>query len=148
MKNYRCLFLLYRYFAKTSEKQKSDEYRAKLNKQFPDNKYAKILSQPDYEEKLLKMNLLQDSIYAKTYDAYLANNYQQVFQNYAYMEKFFPASSLMPKFLFLQSLSIAKTEKPEVFKQSLEQLLIKYPESDVSPMAKDYACPHGTRERV
>lgn len=130
-------FYLYRYFAKTSEKQKSDEYRAKLIKQFPDNKYAKILSQPDYEEKLLKMNLLQDSIYAKTYDAYLANNYQQVFQNYAYMEKFFPASSLMPKFLFLQSLSIAKTEKPEVFKQSLEQLLIKYPESDVSPMAKD-----------
>jgi hypothetical protein len=43
----------------------------------------------------------------------------------------------MPKFLLLNALSIGKKKTQEKFKESLSDLITKYPESDVSAMAKD-----------
>ena len=44
---------------------------------------------------------------------------------------------MLPKFLFLNALSVGKTEKPEVFEKTLSALVEKYPKSDVSSMSKD-----------
>lgn len=130
-------FYLYQTYNSRNEKDKADIYRQKLIAQYPDNKYSRILSQPDYEDRLRRMAAEQDSLYEKTYYNYLTSNFQEVFNSYNYMEKNFPASYLMPKFALLNALSTAKTNTPENFKVSLEQLVEKYPESDVTSIAKD-----------
>jgi tetratricopeptide (TPR) repeat protein len=130
-------FYVYQTYLKKGDKEKAEEYRMKLINKFSDSKYAKILSQPDYEQKLRTMAVVQDSLYTQTYDAYLQSNYQKVFENYTYVDKNYPTSGLMPKFMLLNSLAKAKTESSEQLKVSLEDLLKKYPESDVAPMAKD-----------
>ena len=43
----------------------------------------------------------------------------------------------MPKFLFLNSIAVAKTEGQDAFISELREMIDKYPESDVSAMAKD-----------
>jgi len=43
----------------------------------------------------------------------------------------------MPKFLFLNALSIGKNETSDSFRTALKNLVTTYPESDVSAMAKD-----------
>ena len=54
-----------------------------------------------------------------------------------YAEKNFPLSPLMPKFLFLNALATAKTQNPQAFGDALRDMINRFPDSDVSAMAKD-----------
>jgi len=115
----------------------AEMYRTKLMTEFPDSKYQKSLSQPDYTDRLKRMYQEQDSIYNLTYKAYNENDYNAVFQQVAYIRQAYPLSTLMPKFLFLNALSIGKNESSDKFEIALKELVEKYPESDVSAMSKD-----------
>ncbi|MDR0873863.1 MAG: tetratricopeptide repeat protein [Prevotellaceae bacterium] len=130
-------FFLYQTYDRQGDVADASLYRDKLTSQFPDNKYARILSQPDYKEKLLRMAAEQDSLYESTYYAYLASDFTKVLDGYQYMEENYPASPLMPKFALLNTFSLAKTETPDTFKVALEDLVAKYPNSDVTSLAKD-----------
>jgi len=116
---------------------KADEVKAKLFVNFPKSKYVEVLSQPDYFERLTRMYEVQDSMYFATYKAYNASDFKTVKANTEYIQKNYPLSTLLPKFLFLNALSVGKTEKPDEFEKSLSDLVEKYPKSDVSSMAKD-----------
>jgi len=130
-------FYSYRILAKLNKEDEAGVYRDKLITQFPESKYAKILSQPDYREKLERMHAEQDSLYEATYKAYLAGDFETVKANTAYMEATFPVSPLIPKFLLLNALSIGKSGDIETFSASLNNLIERYPNSDVVSMAKD-----------
>ena len=43
----------------------------------------------------------------------------------------------MPRFLFLDAISVAKTENQEAFVNKLRQLVERYPESEQASMSKD-----------
>lgn len=122
---------------KLENTSRADFYKAKLIQSFPDSKYVEVLSQPDYFERMERMYREQDSLYALTYKAYNASKFDSVKVFTTYMEKTYPLSKLLPKFQFLNALSVGKTDKPEVFEKSLSTLVEKYPQSDVSAMAKD-----------
>jgi tetratricopeptide (TPR) repeat protein len=115
----------------------AESYKAKLIANFPNSKYVEVISQPDYFERLNRMYEVQDSLYFATYKAYNASDFKTVKSNSEYIQKTYPLSTLLPKFLFLNALSVGKTEKPEVFETTLSELVEKYPKSDVSSMSKD-----------
>ncbi|MDD4967886.1 MAG: tetratricopeptide repeat protein [Paludibacter sp.] len=112
-------------------------YRTKLINEYPTSKYQKILSQPDYTAQLEGMYKVQDSIYNLTYKAYNESDFKTVYTQVAYIRQNFPLSTLMPKFLFLNALSIGKSETPDKFRTALNELVKNYPLSDVSAMSKD-----------
>lgn len=114
-----------------------EKYRQQLLSKYPSSGYAKMLSDPNFIQTLGKMYQEQDSLYNQTYVAYTKSDFETVFKNTDYVKKKYPLSSLMPKFEFLNSLSIGKTQHQSVFKNSLDSLVAHYPESDVSAMAKD-----------
>ena len=118
-------------------KAEANLYRTRLIDEYPNSKYKKILSQPDYTERLERMYHEQDSVYNLTYKAYNESNFDKVFKHVTYIRQNYPLSTLMPKFLFLNALSIGKKDKPEKFKVALDSLILTYPQSDVSAMAKD-----------
>lgn len=115
----------------------AEAYRQKIVRDFPESKYAKVLSDPNYGTSLQRMNGEQDSLYEATYKAYNASEFQKVFDNTAYFRKNFSLSPLMPKFLLLNALSLGKKDTPANFRKALEELVSNYPGSDVSAMAKD-----------
>jgi len=129
----------YAYVLKTKmgETAEADKYKQKLIAGFPNSKYVEVISQPNYFENLERMYQEQDNLYAATYHAYNNNKFDSVMANTAYMQKNYPLSELMPKFLFLNALSNGKTKKTQEFEKSLNELVTKYPSSDVSSMAKD-----------
>lgn len=130
-------YCCYRIAGKEKDNQLADRYRSNLIAEYPQSKYAKILSNPDFKEKLERMQVEQDSLYQLTYAAYLKGEFDTVKQYTHYMEANYPVSSLMPKFLLLNSLSIGKTMDKDTFAAALNNLLERYPSSDVSSMAKD-----------
>ena len=127
----------YRICGKLEDKEEQETYRQRIITEYPESKYAAVLSQPDYLERTKEMLALQDSLYADTYLAYSKGNFNTVFANYDNMAKNYSMSSLMPKFAFLNALSIGKTQPEEPFYQALTELVEKYPQSDVTPMCKD-----------
>ena len=130
-------FQMYIMETKEGNTAEANLYRTKLISEFPDSKYQKILSEPDYTARLERMYREQDSIYSLTYKAYNENDFQTVFKHVDYIQKNYPLSTLMPKFLFLNALSIGKEDTSERFEIALDGLITDYPTSDVSAMAKD-----------
>jgi len=130
-------FNIYLMQTRNGNQQEANLYRSKIITEYPDSKYGKILSQPDYSEKLASMYQVQDSIYNLAYKAYNQNDFKTVFVQVAFIKQNFPLSTLMPKFLFLNALSIGKSENSDLFRTALNDLVTTYPESDVSAMAKD-----------
>ena len=127
----------YRVCGKLDDKEGQEAYRQKIVAEYPESKYAAVLSQPDYMERTKEMLAMQDSLYADTYAAYSNGEFKRVFANYDNMATNYSMSSLMPKFAFLNALSIGKTQSEEPFFQALTELVEKYPQSDVTPMSKD-----------
>ena len=127
----------YRLCGKLDDKDGQEVYRQKIVVEYPESKYAAVLSQPDYIERTKAMLEMQDSLYADTYEAYSKGEFKRVFANYSNMVANYSMSSLMPKFAFLNALSIGKTQQEEQFYQALTELVDKYPQSDVTPMSKD-----------
>ncbi len=131
------LFYSYNIAQNSGNAAKAEEYKNKLIEMYPDTKYAQILGTPDYQEKLMRMNKLQDSIYTETYEAYLKSDYNKVKANAEFMEKNYAVSNLMPKFMMLKALSHGKQGEQDSLQKELKTIIAKYPNSDVTSMAKD-----------
>jgi hypothetical protein len=102
-----------------------------------DSKFAVMLRDPNYAQKMAEMFAAQDSIYEQTYIAYSKNDFATVRRNYNYVLQNFPLSELLPKFTFLNALTIGKTGQRDDFENSLADLVEKYPDSDVATMSRD-----------
>lgn len=130
-------YSLYQTCLKKNDTTKADMYRMQLVNKFPETTYAKALSQPDFSLKMKEMYLVQDSLYRESYFAYSRSEYQTVFDNYKEVKEKYPLTTLMPKFMFVNALSLGKFGKKEELQSELQLLVKDYPQSDVSPMAKD-----------
>lgn len=110
-------------------------YKTKLSAKFPDSDYAVAIADPNYEQNIRMMDAVQDSIYEKTYDSYLAGDTGVVRRNYLQVNEKYPLAKLMPKFMFLDALTYVQAGDAEGFKTALKALLEKYPNADVSELA-------------
>ena len=115
----------------------AEHYKAEIIRLFPESQEAYIVSQPDYFERLRKMSAEQDSIYENTYYAYRASNYIRVKMNKQYVEENYPLTPLMPRFLFLNAISVAKTDGQDAFVGELRDMVARYPDNELAAMAKD-----------
>lgn len=104
---------------------------------YPDSKQAYIVSQPDYFERLRHMAAEQDSLYEGTYTAFAKGDFATVKHNKQHAETTYPLSPLMPRFLFLNAVAVARTEGQDAFAEALRDMVKRYPESELGAMAKD-----------
>ena len=122
---------------KHNNKQQAEAMRNLIVARYPQTQQASIVADEHYFDKLSEMAHLQDSLFEQTYTDFRRQEYQRVKDNTALMEDQYPYSPLMPKFCFLNSIAVAKTEGQKPFADALRDLLHRYPDSDVAPMAKD-----------
>ena len=115
----------------------SERCRLDLLAKFPDCEMARVLQDPHYIQRMQRMLVLEDSLYVATYKAYLDGEYAVVMHNKQVADDEYSQSKLMPKFYFLNALAIAKTQEPMAFADALRDMIAKYPQSEVSAMAKD-----------
>jgi hypothetical protein len=77
-------------------------------------------------------------MYDRAYEAYLANQNSTVHESYAEMMRRYPLSEIMPKFMFLHALAYVTESRPEEFNSTLREMLERYPETDITPVASAY----------
>lgn len=131
------LFSNYLIYHKLQQEAKAGQTRERLLNDYPQSSHAILLADPDFLKKRQQMFERQDSLYASTYKAFNENKFQRVRELTDSVQMLYPMSTLMPKFLFIKALSVAKSGSQQEFEAELTSLLEAHPQSDVSAMCKD-----------
>lgn len=129
---------LYLMYVRQGDMARADTYRMKILEEFPDSKLGQAMRNPDYLEHLRAMEQAQEQLYDRTLADYFANRNAEVQQAYRTMEQDYPMSKIMPKFMFLNALTYVTENKPEEFAAALRELLDRYPDTDITPLASSY----------
>ena len=116
----------------------AERYRQLILTEFPESQLGQAMRNPDYLENLKVMDSRQEQLYEQTWQAYLDNRNAEVQEAYRTMQRDYPLSKIMPKFMFLDALTYVTENKPEEFAARLRELLEKYPDTDLTPMASAY----------
>ncbi len=131
-------YQLYRSFTKMDSIDKAEYYKSLLVQQFPDSDYAKLLLDPDYYKELEAEKNRAITLYNETYDHYASGHYYTVYSNSnRALSTFEEPEEILAKFEYLRALAIGKIEVVDSLQVALEELVKKYPGSEVKPLAQN-----------
>ena len=126
---------MYLMYVRYGYADKAETCRQKILADFADTKYGMALADPNYIENLRNMESEQERMYEKTYADYLANRNAAVHEGYQGIMNRYPLSKIMPKFMLLDALSYLSEKKYDRFQETLKELLVRYPDTDITPLA-------------
>ena len=126
------LFLLY---SRQQDTAAADSCLERLKQQYPESQWTVLLSDPNFAENQRFGVHIEDSLYAATYDAFKTDRYDEVKANTKLSADRFPLGEHRPKFLFIEGLSLLNEGNSQACVEHLQQVVEKYPQSEVSEMA-------------
>ncbi|MBN2763520.1 MAG: tetratricopeptide repeat protein, partial [Bacteroidales bacterium] len=112
-------------------------YRNKIIAEFPESVYAKILSNPNYLKELEAEEKRIIRHYEETYNLFQAGHYAEVITRAAHALEHYPDDPLIPQYDYIRVLSLGKTTDTKTFRDALNNIIIKYPETEVSEASQN-----------
>jgi len=122
---------------KNTDNVKSEAFRQRLLSEYPESEFAKILSDPDYYSKLIAGRKQAESLYEHAFQLYEEQKYLESITLCDSAFKTYPEEDLLPKFMLLRSYSIAKTSDERQFKEELDKVTERWPESPEGKRAEE-----------
>lgn len=131
-------YYLYKMHSSRNETAEADKYKNLVLTKYPDSNQAKIIIDPEYFIKEHEKGAEAEQLYAKTFEAYQNGQYQRVMMNVKKARQQYADDTLyMPRFEFLNAVSLGYVEVVDSMAYSLLNLIKKYPESSIKPFALD-----------
>lgn len=132
-----CYYQLYRLYLAEKNQNQSDFYKAKLLNEYPESEYAKLIKNPKYAEDRNAQRSEVEKFYVSTYDTYSAGDYTKSLGMCIEANSKFGKTDFTPKFEFIRAMSVGKTKGIDSLESALNQLVILYPKSEVTPKANE-----------
>lgn len=129
---YYHMYLLY---MRKGDSSTANEFVEKLKKEYPDNEWTTLLSDPHFVENARFGVAVEDSLYAATYDAFKASRYKEVAANVSVSDERFPLGANRDKFIFIGGLSKLNDGDAKACLDDMKTIVEKYPQSGVATMA-------------
>lgn len=126
---------LYQVCLFTNNTQDAQKYKDIIVSRYPNSSYAIMLTNPNYLKDLNNKINEENSFYEAAYDLYQNGNYAKSIEKVEEGLVKFPNSKLVPQFNLLKSLCIGKTSDLRSFRTSLDELIQKYPKTEVAERA-------------
>ena len=130
-------YSMYMMYMRNGQVADAEPYRDSILTNFPDSKYGIAMQDPNYLENLKNMNKDQERMYEEAYSSYLADDNAAVHEAYAEMMRKYPLSKIMPKFMFIDALSYLTEKNHDKFKETIKDMLQRYPRTDITPVASE-----------
>lgn len=129
---YYHLYLLY---MRKGDAPTADTYVARLKKEYSENEWTILLSDPHFVENARFGTAVEDSLYASTYDAFKAARYKEVAANVKVSTQRFPLGANRDKFVFIGGLGKLNEGDADGCLKDMKTVVEKYPQSGVATMA-------------
>lgn len=129
-------YYLYRIYVENEDNANAEKYKNLILSGYPDSDYAKIINDPDYYKKIDELRGHEELFYSQTYTQYSNKNFTRVVMASDSAIASFKNKELIPKFCYLRAVSIGKLNGDSLMVAPLTELVNKYPDSPVTPMAK------------
>lgn len=128
---------LYSIYKGKNNISEADHYGNLIVSNFPESNYAKVIQDPDYFIKLSQQQNEAGTLYGKAYKAFNREQYFRVI-NYSdeALVQFPEDTTYIPKFLYLRAISLGAVNVADTLYASLIDLVKKYPNNSVTPLAK------------
>lgn len=131
-------YYLYKMHSMRKDTENAEKYKSLVLAKYPESNQAKIILDPDYFVKENNKGAEAEQLYAKTFEAYKNGQYQRVMMNTRKAREQYADDTLyMPRFEFLNAVSLGYVEVVDSMAYSLLRLIQKYPESSIKPYALD-----------
>lgn len=131
-------YYLYKMHSSRNENTDADKYKNLVLTKYPESNQAKIILDPEYFIKANERGAEAEQLYAKTFEAYQNGQYQRVMMNVKKARQQYIDDTLyMPRFEFLNAISLGYVEVVDSMAYSLLRLIQTYPQSSIKPFALD-----------
>lgn len=131
---------LYRLYA-DEVPDKSAFYRQKLIKEYPDSKYTKVITDPQYYKKQDELRQQFNDYFSSIYQLFNEKKYNEIIMSVQSVLRENPYEALdnTAQLAYIQALAIGRTRSIEQFKDALTTLIDHYPHDElVVPLAKQH----------
>jgi hypothetical protein len=108
---------------------------SQLKANHPESEWTILLTDPYYAENARFGEHLEDSLYAATYEAFKVDRHDIIRANANISSSRFPSGANRAKFIFIDGLSLLNEGDGDGCMERLKEVVEKYPESEVSPLA-------------
>ncbi len=132
-----CYYQLYRTYLAMNNQTKSDYYKNIILNNYPDTQYSQIIRDPSKAKDLAATKSEVEMFYTGTYGMYTSGRYTEALANCIKAETDYSKSNLVSQFAFIKALCIGRTQDINAFEAALQQVVIKYPKSEVKPKAQE-----------
>ena len=122
---------------KNSDNVKSEAFRQRLLSDYPESEFSKILSDPDYYNKLIAGKRQAENLYQAAYQLYEEQKFKESISLCDSAAATYPQEDLLPKFMLLRSYSVAKTSDERSFKEELNKVVERWPETPEGKKAEE-----------
>lgn len=128
-------YRLYQMYSRNNRTLDAKYIKDVLYTKHPDSKYTRYLQGGMPEPSTINEKV--ELLYRETYEAFKKGDANTVKKNAYIAETTYSEHELMPKFMFLSTVSTAKEDGNETFKANLQKLVEKYPNNEVSTISKN-----------
>jgi tetratricopeptide (TPR) repeat protein len=131
-------FYLYLDYQDLNELTKSNEYRDKILTEYPESKYAKLISDPSYVYQLNQDRKKLDRYYDQTYKLFEKGEYSKVTDRVkTASNNFGKDNKLIAKFTLLNAMALGYTKGQNDYIKALNEVIVRYPNTPEELKAKE-----------
>ncbi|MBQ0049317.1 MAG: tetratricopeptide repeat protein [Bacteroidales bacterium] len=130
---YYHMFLL---MGRMGNNEEAEHYRQLLIEEYPEDRTAVLLANPNYQLIAREGSHIEDSVYMATYRAYQEDRYTEVNDNFKFSTENFPEGKHRAKLLFVHAMTQLYTGHQKTFVDELKELVQKYSSDEIAEMAQ------------
>ena len=131
-------FALYQLYSQQHDTANVAKYKNLILSNYPDSNYAKVIIDPDYFVKQAEKKGQIVKLYERTYKAFEREQYFRVLTNAnKAIEEYSDNTIIIPRFMYLRAIALGKITTVDSMYTEMKALVTKFPQSEVTPMAKD-----------
>ncbi len=131
----RAYYNLYQVSIFTNNAANAQKYKDIIVSRYPNSTYAMMLTNPNYIKELSEKNNEVNQFYQDAYNLYLNGEFTKALEKIDLGLVKYKGSKLEPQFSLLKSLCIGKSLDLRSFRTALNEVVMKYPKTEVSETA-------------
>ncbi len=118
---------------------KSNDYKNRLLKEYPESVFAKVILDPDYARKLADVDAEFNGFYNEVYDQYAQKQYAKVIEKANDLLNKYPDNRYAAQLYYLKAIAAGHMEKLPPFQADLQLIAAKYPQDKlIAPLVNQH----------